>query len=274
MSEKPKKVPLHYKLVVGAASGVFGTSLIFPLDLVKTRMQNSSTSPFSIIQQIIRKEGPRGFYSGLRVNLIGVTPEKAIKLAVNETIREHFEKLDGTVDFRHQLIAGAGAGLCQVIATNPMEIVKIRMQMQSDLPLGERLSVSQIVKDLGLSGMYRGVGITLLRDVPFSLIFFPLYSTIRESLAPSLHNTLFSGVIAGASAAVIVTPMDVIKTIYQSKGGRRKYGSVRNCFTSVVREQGVKRLMRGAVPRAVVQAPLFGITLLAFEVQKDFLSSL
>ncbi len=53
---------------------------------------------------------------------MGVTPEKAIKLAVNEKMREYFEKEDGSISLRHEMIAGATAGLCQVAASNPVEI--------------------------------------------------------------------------------------------------------------------------------------------------------
>lgn len=57
------------------------------------------------------------------------------------------------------MIAGATAGTCQVIATNPMEIVKIRMQ------LGQ--SAAQVMRDLGVGGLYKGTAATLCRDVPF-----------------------------------------------------------------------------------------------------------
>ncbi len=66
---------------------------------------------------------------------MGVTPEKAIKLAVNEKMREYFEKEDGTISLRHEMIAGATAGLCQVAASNPVEI---GLYTQHELPFEER----------------------------------------------------------------------------------------------------------------------------------------
>jgi len=44
------------------------------------------------------------------------------QLAVNETLREALEEEDGRIALPHEILAGGGAGLCQVIATNPMEI--------------------------------------------------------------------------------------------------------------------------------------------------------
>jgi len=150
--QKPKKLPLPIKLVVGAVAGVVGTSCIFPIDMVKTRLQDAKglvTNPVTVATQILRNEGIGGFYSGLGANLIGVTPEKAIKLAANEFFRELFEKEDGSIALHHEMVAGASAGICQVIATNPMEITKIRLQMQATLPLAERQTMLQVVSSLG-----------------------------------------------------------------------------------------------------------------------------
>ena len=66
---------------------VIGTSCIFPIDMVKTRLQASASkysSPIDCFRKIIANEGgPRALYRGLSANLIGVAPEKSIKLVRN-----------------------------------------------------------------------------------------------------------------------------------------------------------------------------------------------
>jgi solute carrier family 25 aspartate/glutamate transporter 12/13 len=287
VKEKPKKLPLPVKLVVGACAGVVGTSCIFPIDMIKTRLQATGkgsgvqySGPIDCFRKIVANEGGfRALYKGLVPNLIGVTPEKAIKLAVNEFIREKFEKDDGSIALHHEVMAGAGAGLCQVIATNPMEILKIRMQVQALLPEAERRTAIEVVKGLGLKGMYRGTVSTLLRDVPFSVLFFPTYSNISKLLADpdtgksSIGSTLVSGAVSGAIASGCVTPMDVLKTRLQLQGGLEKYKNVQTCFKMVVAEEGTSALFKGATARMFVVAPLFAITLLAFETQKNYMIS-
>jgi solute carrier family 25 aspartate/glutamate transporter 12/13 len=279
---KPKKVPLHLKLMVGAVAGVIGTSCIFPIDMVKTRLQASKglySGPIDCFQQIVRNEGgPRALYRGLTPNLVGVTPEKAIKLAANEFFREKFENPDGSIGFLHEMLSGALAGFCQVIATNPMEIVKIRVQMQATMPAAEKMNAVQIVQHLGIRGMYSGTLATLSRDVPFSLVFFPGYANLKALLADekgnnSVASLLAAGGAAGAIAAGMVTPTDVVKTRLQLKGGVARYGNIANAYKTIIREEGFSALFKGAIPRMVVVGPLFAITLLSFETQKQYMIS-
>jgi hypothetical protein len=174
------------------------------------------------------------------------------------------------------VISGASAGFFQVIATNPMEITKIRLQMQSTLPAAERLNTMQVVKSLGLRGMYQGTLATLSRDVPYSILFFPLYANVKLAMADSNgHNSLGSvltaGMLSGAFAAGAVTPTDVVKTRLQLSGGKERYGTVFKAYGTIIKEEGLAALYKGAVPRMVVVGPLFGITLLAFEAQKDYM---
>jgi len=284
--KKDVKLPMSEKLMVGAVAGVVGTSAIFPLDTIKTRLQAagqpgskmSYKGPIDCAKQIIRNEGGvRALYRGLGPNLTGVTPEKAIKLAMNEWVREQLEKPDGSIAFHHELLAGGTAGFCQVVATNPMEIVKLRMQIMATKPAAERVSAIQVVKDLGIKGLYRGAPATWARDIPYSMIFFPTYANARIFLADengecSIVKNLASGTIAGMVASGIMTPMDVVKTRFQQSGGKHLYGNLTNCALQTYKNEGFFAFYKGAVPRMVTQGPLFGISLAAFELQKMYVA--
>ena len=62
-----------------------------------------------------------------------MAPEKAIKLTVNDFVRDKFKQNTGSLPFYGEVLAGGMAGMCQVIFTNPMEIVKIRMQVAGEI---------------------------------------------------------------------------------------------------------------------------------------------
>ncbi|XP_020644731.1 mitochondrial glutamate carrier 2 [Pogona vitticeps] len=303
-----KKISLPAKLINGGVAGLVGVTCVFPIDLAKTRLQNQQgqavyTGMRDCLIKTIRSEGFFGIYRGAAVNLTLVTPEKAIKLAANDFFR-HLLSQDGKeLSLAREMLAGCGAGTCQVVVTSPMEMLKIQLQdagrlaahqqealgqeglaaANSHLPPGQpytsmpmapsqRPSATMIAKDLlhtqGLTGLYKGLGATLLRDVPFSIIYFPLFANINklgqessEEKASFLHSFL-SGFVAGSVAAVAVTPLDVLKTRIQTlkKGlGEDTYSGIIDCARKVWTHEGPAAFMKGAACRALVIAPLFGI---------------
>jgi hypothetical protein len=197
---------------------------------MKTKLQNGNfPSMKHCFKEIWGTDGLGGFYRGLRPNLIGIIPEKAIKLAVNDYCREYFGKTLGrhpdTIPIQYGMLSGSIAGLCQVIITNPMEIVKIRLQLKD--PKAAKYSLTTLVRDMGFKGLYKGTLATLARDVPFSLIFFASVSYFRELATPPGTKSSFpviftSGILSGAVAAALVTPMDVIKTKLQVQDSQYK----------------------------------------------------
>ena len=252
--------------------------------MVKTRLQNQKLLPGmtelpyksvgDCFKKIIRNEGGvAGLYRGLGPNLIGVVPEKAIKLAVNDYLRELFQGGAPTIPIWKEMAAGAGAGLCQVVATAPMERIKIQMQIA-----GGNVSAWQLVKQLGFQGLYKGTGATLLRDVPFSFIFFPLNQQLKRRLTPEgqanapFPRVLLAGLSAGMVAAWAATPMDVIKTRIQTlpKPGDPVYHGVRDCVSQIIRNEGPSAFFKGAVPRMLIISPLFGIALSVYEIQQRY----
>ena len=114
----------HFAL--GSVAGAFGAFMVYPIDLVKTRMQNQRSSrvgemlyknSIDCAKKVIKNEGPRGLYSGVLPQLVGVAPEKAIKLTVNDLVRGKFSDETGKIWWPHELLAGGAAGGCQVVST-------------------------------------------------------------------------------------------------------------------------------------------------------------
>ena len=113
----------HFAL--GSLAGAFGAFMVYPIDLVKTRMQNQRNervgqvlykNSFDCASKVIRNEGIKGLYSGIFPQLIGVAPEKAIKLTVNDLVRGKFtDKKSGAIWWPWEVFAGASAGACQVV---------------------------------------------------------------------------------------------------------------------------------------------------------------
>jgi hypothetical protein len=193
-------------------------------------------------------------------------------IATNEILREFLSPDETKIQLWQEIVAGAGAGFCQVLATNPMEIVKIRLQTQNTLPVAQRTGAMGIVRELGIRGLYKGASACLLRDVPFSLVFFPLYSNIKKLLSDkdgnnSFGSILVSGAMAGSSAAAFTTPIDVTKTRLQVVGAVKKNPFL--LMKDIAVNEGPSALFKGVAPRMFVVGSLFSISFLAFETQKQ-----
>ncbi len=67
--------------------------------------------------------------------------------------------------------------------TNPLEIVKIRLQVSGEIQSGPRLSVFTVLRELGFTGLYKGARACFLRDIPFSAIYFPTYAHMKQATA-------------------------------------------------------------------------------------------
>lgn len=267
-------------LILGGVAGVIGCTVVYPLDLGKTHLQNQKQGPdmyrgfTDFIKRRISTFGLRGLFTGWSANVIGITPEKALKLAINSHARILYRCSDEEFRWKGEVLAGATAGFCQFIATNPMEIMKIRMQVASNP------SILGTYRELGFLGLYRGSASTLLRDIPFSALYFPLYSYLKISFKGDASTLSFpwvflAGTIAGVVGAATSTPADVIKTRLQVQPGEgvKPYGGIMDCTRRIYLEEGLMAFCKGMGPRVTLIAPLFGIALGVFEFLGDYVKS-
>ncbi|XP_003461355.1 mitochondrial glutamate carrier 1 [Cavia porcellus] len=296
-----KQISLPAKLINGGIAGLIGVTCVFPIDLAKTRLQNQQngqrmySSMSDCLIKTIRSEGYFGMYRGAAVNLTLVTPEKAIKLAANDFFRHQLSKDGQKLTLPKEMLAGCGAGTCQVIVTTPMEMLKIQLQdagriaaqkkilatqlsaqasapTSVEAPAASRPTATQLTRDLlrnrGIAGLYKGLGATLLRDVPFSIVYFPLFANLdqlgrsaSEEKSP-FYVSFLAGCVAGSAAAVAVNPCDVVKTRLQSlqRGiNEDTYSGFLDCARKIWQHEGPSAFLKGAYCRALVIAPLFGI---------------
>jgi solute carrier family 25 aspartate/glutamate transporter 12/13 len=120
----------HFAL--GSIAGAFGAFMVYPIDLVKTRMQNQRSgrvgqvlykNSLDCAQKVLKNEGFKGLYSGVLPQMVGVAPEKAIKLTVNDLVRGHFTNSQtGAIDWKFEVLAGGTAGGCQVVSSTPFMV--------------------------------------------------------------------------------------------------------------------------------------------------------
>ncbi|KAJ7391073.1 hypothetical protein OS493_020091 [Desmophyllum pertusum] len=251
-----KLLSSFYRFGVGSVAGAAGATAVYPIDLVKTRMQNQRavlsnerlyTNSFDCFLKVIRNEGPVGLYRGLLPQIVGVAPEKAIKLTTNDLVRDVFRDKDGFISLPFEIMAGGCGGAAQVLFTNPLEIVKIRLQVAGEVGATgkHKVTAMRVIRELGLSGLYKGARACFLRDIPF--FWCPRSSPVY--------------------------PADVIKTRLQVKAraGQQIYRGVFDCSRKIWKEEGGRAFWKGAAARVFRSSPQFGVTLLTYELlQRTF----
>ncbi len=141
--------------------------------------------------------------------------------------------------------------------------------------VGPKRSAMWIIRNLGLVGLYKGASACLLRDVPFSAIYFPTYSHLKKDLFGEsstkklgILQLLTAGAIAGMPAAYLTTPCDVIKTRLQveARKGDTAYTGLRHAAKTIWKEEGFRAFFKGGPARIARSSPQFGFTLAAYEV--------
>jgi len=293
---QPQTFSIVPKIINGGIAGIIGVTCVFPLDLVKTRLQNQRVGPngermyasmLDCFKKTYRAEGYFGMYRGSAVNILLITPEKAIKLAANDYFRHRLTTKDGKLPVHREMLAGGSAGFCQIVVTTPMELLKIQLQDAGRVAATEgaagasakKISALSITKELlrtkGIFGLYKGTSATMLRDVSFSVVYFPLFANLNSlgpRKSPGSTEAVFwwsfiAGCASGSISAAAVNPADVVKTRLQllNKGAAdTSYDGIRDAFVKIFRQEGPSAFFKGALCRMIVIAPLFGIAQMVY----------
>uniref|UniRef100_A0A4W5PWQ9 Solute carrier family 25 member 12 n=1 Tax=Hucho hucho TaxID=62062 RepID=A0A4W5PWQ9_9TELE len=237
-----------YRFSFGSIAGATGATAVYPIDLVKTRMQNQRSTgsfvgelmyknSFDCAKKVLRYEGFFGFYRGT----------------------------DGHCAFLY------------LFSDYLLSLFSL-LQVAGEITTGPRIGALSVIRDLGLFGLYKGAKACLLRDIPFSAIFFPVYAHAKAQFADEQGRLgplqlLASGAIGGIPAASLVTPADVIKTRLQvaARAGHTTYTGVMDCFRKIMQEEGFGALWKGAGARMCRSSPQFGVTLVTYELLQRWL---
>ncbi|XP_017682371.1 PREDICTED: S-adenosylmethionine mitochondrial carrier protein isoform X1 [Lepidothrix coronata] len=235
-------------LAAGGVAGVCVDLILFPLDTVKTRLQ----SP-----QGFRKAGGfRGIYAGVPSTAIGSFPNAAAFFITYENVKSVLPH--GSSSYLSPATHMVAASLGEVVACLirvPSEVVKQRAQVS---PSSSTLRIlSQTLYHEGVQGLYRGYKSTVLREIPFSLVQFPLWESLKDLWSWKQGHVVDSwqsavcGAFAGGFAAVVTTPLDVAKTriMLAKAGSRNATGNVLTALGGIWRTQGLSGLFAGVVPR-------------------------
>ncbi|XP_064119933.1 mitochondrial basic amino acids transporter-like [Macrobrachium nipponense] len=278
--------------VAGCLGGCAGVAVGHPFDTVKVRLQTQDflnpkyRGTWHCFSDTIKKESVRGLYKGMSSPMAGVAVVNAIVFGVQGNMARYMKNPDS---LRSQTLAGATAGFFQAFVTSPMELVKTRVQLQTEAAATPTASLStassssstitasrsydspldclrKIYTTEGFKGLFRGQLITLVRDVPALSTYFFTYEYLAQKWSSdgyvSAPVVLGAGGMAGIASWVLTYPIDVVKSRLQADGvgGINKYNGVIDCIRASVAQEGLSVLSRGLLSTIIRAFPVNATT--------------
>jgi len=251
--------------LAGCVGGAAGVIAGYPLDTVKVKIQTQEMSSgkvmyngtFDCLAKIVNKEGASSLYKGMSSPLIGVAGINAITFGAYGNVLRMLPDQDSIQSIT---LAGSSAGLIQSFIVSPMELVKTQMQVCGQNSITD--AIRTIYSNGGLSGLGRGFGITVLREVPAFGIYFGSYELMLRKFGDSTPVILTAGGMAGIFSWIFTYPQDVIKSRLQADGFglNQQYSSTRHCIQASLEAEGYSCLTRGVGSTVIRAFPMNAVT--------------
>ncbi|KAM9851549.1 LOW QUALITY PROTEIN: mitochondrial glutathione transporter SLC25A40 [Aulostomus maculatus] len=235
--------------------------------------------------KIVRSEGIKVLWSGLPPTLVMAVPATVIYFTCYDQLRAALTVRMADYKEFAPMMAGALARVGSVTVISPLELIRTKMQSQKHSYRELTNLVRTAVEAEGWRSLWRGLGPTLLRDVPFSAMYWYNYERGKRLLCkhynitePTFAITFGSGAVSGSIAAVITLPFDVVKTRRQVELGElqamnlssKMSFSTFSVMKRIVAQNGVPGLFAGFLPRVIKVAPACAIMISCYEFGKAF----
>eukprot|EP01083_Nonionella_stella_P031714 86819_1 len=285
--------------IAGCGAGFVSTVALYPLDVIKTRLQsndgskrNPSAHKYSSMRaacaNIMRTEGIPGFFGGLTPSVVGSTIAWGCYFWFYSIFKEQIRASRNVerLTMPEVLVASLCGGIITSLLTNPIWVVKVNMQLQSQVnrrfsgPLDCAL---KIMKSDGIAGLYKGL-VPALLSVSQGALQFMLYEELKHIVVwetGSEYNvmldvqTILMSSLSKTFAVCCTYPLQVIKTRLQHmppKGKERKYATFSSSISTMLRNEGVRGFYKGLSASILRVLPANCLTFVVYERLKVLLN--
>ena len=281
VEKSPKTEPTHESVqkkslwqnvlpfVVGGCSGMVATVCVQPIDMVKVRMQlttsnngpgmESRVSAINVLRGIVKGGKVTDLYNGLSAALARQVVYGTARLGLfakfEQNLKQRAESGGYPYSFYHRAFASVSAGGIAAAIGNPTEVALIRMQSDGMLPINQRQNYRsvidawvRIVKTERVSALWKGCNPTIIRAMSTNFGQLACFSETKHQLKTHTNmsdwtQTLLASANGGFCAAFFSMPFDTVKSRLQSR--QAKYRGMIHCFSSILKEEGPLRFYRG-----------------------------
>lgn len=263
----PYKAPsLAIQLGTAGVAACIADLFTFPLDTTKVRLQiqgeggavAAETSGVGrMLANIVKQEGFSSLYSGIVPGLQRQMAFSAIRIGAYETVRDTYKEKTGAKDglslLAVRIAAGVTTGTLAILAAQPTDVVKVRMQAAGNK--GQYKGVVDayvsIARQEGFKkGLYRGTMPNIARNCIVNVGETVVYDAVKDYLingnilADGIQCHLASAVVAGVTATLVASPVDVVKTRFMNSP-HGKYKGAMDCAIRTARTEGAMAFYKG-----------------------------
>ncbi|KAI1632118.1 mitochondrial carrier domain-containing protein [Biscogniauxia mediterranea] len=293
VQSKPAPLPTWGYAVAGSTGAVLANALVYPLDIVKTRLQvqvkrnpedaSDSSEPhyastWDAITKIVAHDGIGGLYTGMNGALLGVASTNFAYFYWYSTVRELYfksQKVPAPPSTAVELVLGAIAGAVAQLCTIPVAVVTTRQQTQSKEDRKGLIDTAREVihSEDGVFGLWRGLKASLVLVVN-PAITYGAYERLKNILFPgkarlTAPEAFLLGALSKALATIVTQPLIVAKVGLQSKPPPQRQGKPFKGFIEVmqfiVKHEGLLSLFKGIGPQIIKGFLVQGILMMTKE---------
>ncbi|XP_010240838.1 PREDICTED: mitochondrial substrate carrier family protein ucpB [Nelumbo nucifera] len=262
------------------------TGITHPLDVLKVRLQmqlagqrGPLTGMGKVFTKMLKTEGPRALYLGLTPALARSVLYGGLRLGLYEPAKHICDWAFGTTNMLVKIASGGFSGAVATAITNPTEVLKVRLQMNSNMGKGGAIrEIRRIASEEGIQAFWKGVGPAMGRAAMLTASQLASYDESKRALIrwtpleEGFHLHLISSSIAGTISTLVTAPIDMIKTRLMLQRESKRVGGYKNgfhCAYQVMLTEGPRALYKGGFAIFARLGPQTTITFIICEKLRE-----
>ncbi|KAL2759419.1 hypothetical protein ACRALDRAFT_2038288 [Sodiomyces alcalophilus JCM 7366] len=292
-SNKATAVPakshvIHYPFWFGGTASSMAACVTHPLDLLKVRLQvrrpDAPKNMTGTFLHILRNDGPFGLYAGLSASLLRQLTYSTVRFGVYEELKTRASKRleekgkNKQPSFPVLVAIASFSGFIGGLAGNPADVLNVRMQQDAALPPQERRGyrhafdgLVRMAREEGIRSWFRGALPNSTRAVAMTASQLASYDTIKglllrhTPLRDNLTTHFTASFLAGAMAATVTSPIDVVKTRIMTVSTS---DGLLTTLRTIYAKEGLRWMFRGWVPSFLRLGPQTVCTFIFLEMHR------
>jgi len=232
-----------------------------------------------VAQTLYQQEGLEGFFGGVQTMMVGQALIRAVCFTTNAAVMDYLQRFGELDQSSILMLAAFSAGITSSFVVTSVERIKVLMQSNPGVYSGELQCIQAVLQKDGLGGLLtRGLGISLIREIPSVGLSFVLYASMMHADVATMLGSmapLLFGAISGSVSCVPVYGIDCVKTrVQNTEGGNDEPNASRSPLEiaqDLYENRGISGFVDGLTPKILRCAVLSAVS---FSVYETILSML